>query len=94
MAWAANGPVFGRAADDIFSGWISPSRYEPPANFEETFKNFLSWKNNLVAKNLSETTWHWFAVAVFIGKFAFPICEHSVGRDWQVHFRQLFVHEW
>jgi len=49
MAWAANGPVFGRAAEveragakNIFSGWISPSRYKPPTNFEKNFKICLS----------------------------------------------------
>jgi len=49
MARAANRPVFKRplrlnerAADDIFSGWISTSRYEPPADVEKTFKIFLS----------------------------------------------------
>jgi len=31
-----------RAADDIFSGWSSASRYEPPANAGKTFKIFLS----------------------------------------------------
>jgi len=31
-----------RAADDIFSGWISPSRYEPATNVEKTFKIFLN----------------------------------------------------
>jgi len=31
-----------RAANDIFSGRTSPSRYEPPADVEKTFKNFLS----------------------------------------------------
>jgi len=31
-----------RAADDMFSGWISPSRYEPPTNVEKTFEIFLS----------------------------------------------------
>jgi len=52
MARAANGPVLGgplrlseRAADDIFSGWISPSRYEPPNNIGITFTYFLSYKN-------------------------------------------------
>ena len=35
MARAANGPDFGRAAYDIFSGWTSPSRYEPPADVEK-----------------------------------------------------------
>jgi len=31
-----------RAANDIFSGWTSLSRYEPPADVEKTFKIFLS----------------------------------------------------
>jgi len=31
-----------RAANDISSGWTSPSRYESPADLEKTFKNFLS----------------------------------------------------
>ena len=30
-----------RAANDIFSGWTWPSRYESPAGVEKTFKNFL-----------------------------------------------------
>jgi len=49
MARAANGPVFWgplrlneRAANDIFSGWISLSRCKPPTNVEKTFKIFLS----------------------------------------------------
>jgi len=49
MARAANGPDFGRAAEveqraanDIFSGLTSPSRYGPPADVEKTFKIFLS----------------------------------------------------
>jgi len=48
MAWVANAPDVGRAseveragANDIFSGWTSPSRYEPPADVEKTFKIFL-----------------------------------------------------
>jgi len=36
MAWATNDPVFGRATDNIFSSWISPSHYTLPANDEET----------------------------------------------------------
>jgi len=40
MARPANGPNFGRAVNDIFSGWTSPSRYEPPADVEKTFKIF------------------------------------------------------
>ena len=27
-----------RAADDMFSGWMSLSPYEPPANVEKTYK--------------------------------------------------------
>jgi len=54
-----------RAANDIFSGWTSPRRYEPPADVEKTFKMFLSWKNHSVAIKVTETTWHCFAVAVF-----------------------------
>jgi len=50
MAQAANGPVFGRAADDIFSGWTSPSRYEPPTDVEKNFKIFF-----LVERT---TRWH------------------------------------
>ena len=30
------------AANDIFSRWTSPSRYEQPADVEKTFKIFLS----------------------------------------------------
>jgi len=40
MAWAANGPDFEQAANNIFSGWTSPSRYEPPAEVEKTFTIF------------------------------------------------------
>ena len=49
MARATNGTDFGRAAEvewaganNIFSGWISPSRYEPPTKFEKNFKICLS----------------------------------------------------
>ena len=45
-----------RAANDIFSGWTSPSRDEPPADVEKTFKIFLSWKNHSVAIKVTETT--------------------------------------
>ena len=54
-----------RAANDIFSGWTSPNRYEPPADVEKNFKIFLSSKNHSVAIKVTETTWHSFAVAVF-----------------------------
>jgi len=54
-----------RAADNIFSGWTSPSRYEPPADVEKNIKIFLSWKNHSVAIKVNETTWRCFAVAVF-----------------------------
>jgi len=37
MARAANGQVFGLAADYIFSGWISPSR---PLMLKKTLKFF------------------------------------------------------
>jgi len=33
-----------RAANDIFSGWTSTSRYEPPADVEKTFKIFFELK--------------------------------------------------
>jgi len=33
----------------------------------------------------------YFSDGAFSGKFAFPICEHSVRRDWQVHFNKLFM---
>ena len=72
MARAANGPDFGRAAEveqraanDIFSGLTSPSRYGPPADVEKTFKIFLSWKNHSVAIKVTDTIWHCFAVAAF-----------------------------
>jgi len=39
MARAANGPVFGRAAHDIFSGWISPSRQPLPEVAGVTFSD-------------------------------------------------------
>jgi len=55
---AANSPDFGRAANNIFSGWTSPSRYESPADVEKNFKIFLSWKNHSVAIKVIETTWH------------------------------------
>ena len=54
-----------RAANNIFSGWTSPSRYEPPSDVEKTFKIFLSWKNHSVAIKAIETTCHSFGVAVF-----------------------------
>jgi len=54
-----------RAANNIFSGWTSPSRYEPPADVEKTFKIFLSWKNHSVAIKVTETAWYSFAVGVF-----------------------------
>jgi len=44
-----------------------------------------------VAIEVSETTWHCFADAAFSDKFAFPICEHSVRHDWQVHFKKLSI---
>jgi len=44
-----------------------------------------------VAIKVTEATWHSFAVAVFQGKFAFSICEHSVRRDWQLHLKKHFV---
>jgi len=65
---------------------------EPSTNVEKTFKIFLSQKNHLIALEVSETTWHCFATAAFSGKFAFPICEHSVRRDWQVHFKKRLVY--
>jgi len=34
----------------------------------------------------------YFSYAAFSGNFAFPICEHSVSCDWQVHFKKLFMH--
>ena len=52
-----------RAANDIFSGWTSPSRCRPPADVEKNFKIFLSWKNHSVAIKVTEPTWHCFAVA-------------------------------
>jgi len=49
MERADSGPVFGRAAEiergatnNIFSGWISPSRYKPPTKFEKNFEICLS----------------------------------------------------
>jgi len=70
-----------RAAHNIFSGWILPNRYEPPANVEKTFKIFLSWKKHSVAIKASETTWHllgiFFRCGIF-GQIFFPIWEHSV----------------
>ena len=54
-----------RAANNIFSGRTSPSRYEPPADVEKNLKIFWSWKNHSVAIKVNETTWHSFAVAVF-----------------------------
>jgi len=35
---------------------------------------------------------HCFADAAFSGKSAFPMCGHSVRRDWQVHFKKLFMY--
>jgi len=45
-----------------------------------------------VAIEVGETTWHCFATAAFSRKFACLICEHSVKRDWQAHFKKLFVY--
>jgi len=42
----------GRAADNIFSGWILPSCYEPPCYW---------WKNYSAIK-VSETTWHLLSI--------------------------------
>jgi len=39
-----------------------------------------------VAIKVTETIWHYFAIAVFYGKFAFPMCEHFVRRDWQARY--------
>jgi len=83
MARAANGPNLGgplrlyeRAADNIFSGWILPSCYEPTANVEKNFTIFFSSKNQSVAIKVSETTWHllriYFPVLHFQANF-FPI---------------------
>jgi len=46
MARAASGPVFGRAAHDIFNRWISPSRR---LMLKKNFKIYLSRKNHSVA---------------------------------------------
>jgi len=54
-----------RGANDIFRGWTSPSRYEPPADVEKNFKILLSWKNHTVAIKVTGTTWHCFAIAAF-----------------------------
>ena len=54
-----------RAANDIFSGWTSPSRYGPPVDVEKNFNIFLSLKNHSVAIKVTETTCHCFAVAAF-----------------------------
>jgi len=54
-----------RAANNTFSGLTSPNRYESPADVENTFKIFLSWKNHSVAIKITETAWHSFAVGVF-----------------------------
>jgi len=45
-----------RAANNIFSGWTSPSCYEQPADVEKNFKNFLSWKKHSKAIKVTETT--------------------------------------
>ena len=34
----------------------------------------------------------YFSDAAFSGKFAFPLCKHSIRHDWQVHFKELFVY--
>ena len=54
MVRAASGPDFGRplklnerAANNIFSGWTSPSRYEPPAGVEKNLPNFFELKEPL-----------------------------------------------
>ena len=67
MVWILGGllRLNERAANNIFSGWTSPSRYKSPADVEKTFKLFLSWKNHSVAMKVTETTWHSFAVAGF-----------------------------
>jgi len=52
---------------------------------------FLSSKNHSVAIKVSETTWHIFPMLHFQANF-FPIWEHSVRCDWQVHFEKIFVH--
>jgi len=54
-----------RAVNDIFSGWTSPSRYEPPADFEKNLQKFFEMKEPLGGKKVTETTWHCFVVAVF-----------------------------
>ena len=51
-----------RAANKYF-WWLDFTA--PPTDVEETFKNFLSWKNHSVAIKVTENTWHSFAVAVF-----------------------------
>jgi len=37
-----------------------------------------------VVIEVNKTTWHCFPSALLSSKFAFPICEHSVRRNWQV----------
>jgi len=37
MVRILGGMLYERAAHNIFSGWILPSRYEPPANVEKNF---------------------------------------------------------
>ena len=61
-----------RATYNIFSGWILPSRYEPPANVETNFTIFLNWKNHSVAIQVGETTWHIFPMLNFQANFLFP----------------------
>jgi len=39
------------------------------------------------------SSWHCFVDAAFSGKFAFPVCEHAVRRDWQVPVLQASLTE-
>jgi len=84
MERAANGRDFGqlrlneRAAHNIFSDWILPFRYEPPANVEKNLKFFR------VERTTRQQQRHIFPMLHFQAIF-FSIWERSVMCDWQTH---------
>ena len=83
-----------RAAHNIFSGWILPSRYDRPLMLKKPLQFFFSSKNHSVAIKVSETTWHLFGIffrCCIFRQIFFPIWDLSVRSDEQVHFKKLFV---
>jgi len=98
MARAANGPFFWRP-DEVeragswryFWDFTEPLRSRPPM-LKKTVKLF--WV--VLAEPLSGNRSEWNRLALLCQCFIFrqsycSMCEHSVRRDWQAHFKKLFV---